>query len=392
MTRPTTYVIRMLIFLALVGAAVAALFPVLLAAFRNNPVLDGLILGVLALGIIWNLVMVWRLSPEVRWIETLRQPRAGLAPPSPPRLLAPMASMLATRNRADRLVLSTPAMRSLLDSLSSRLDESRELSRYMTGLLIFLGLLGTFWGLLKTVHSISGIIANMSVGSGDVTQMFDQLKSGLAEPLAGMGTAFSASMFGLAGSLVLGFLDLTAGQAQNRFFNELEEWLAGITRFSSGFAAAEGEAPIPAYVQALLEQTAENLDGLQGVLARAEDGRHAHNQTMATLSDRIGGLTELLRANQQLMLRVAEAQSALAPALNRLADPAGAEANGGQELRSIERLLQRLIAETDQGRTQSTAELRNELRVLTRTVAAASGQQLGHQAGQPGGPTFTPRP
>ncbi len=392
MTRPTTYVIRMLIFLALVGAAVAALFPVLLAAFRNNPVLDGLILGVLALGIIWNLVMVWRLSPEVRWIETLRQPRAGLAPPSPPRLLAPMASMLATRNRADRLVLSTPAMRSLLDSLSSRLDESRELSRYMTGLLIFLGLLGTFWGLLKTVHSISGIIANMSVGSGDVTQMFDQLKSGLAEPLAGMGTAFSASMFGLAGSLVLGFLDLTAGQAQNRFFNELEEWLAGITRFSSGFAAAEGEAPIPAYVQALLEQTAENLDGLQGVLARAEDGRHAHNQTMATLSDRIGGLTELLRANQQLMLRVAETQSALAPALNRLADPAGAEANGGQELRSIERLLQRLIAETDQGRTQSTAELRNELRVLTRTVAAASGQQLGHQAGQPGGPTFTPRP
>ena len=262
----------------------------------------------------------------------------------------------------------------------------------MTGLLIFLGLLGTFWGLLKTVHSISGIIANMSVGSGDVTQMFDQLKSGLAEPLAGMGTAFSASMFGLAGSLVLGFLDLTAGQAQNRFFNELEEWLAGITRFSSGFAAAEGEAPIPAYVQALLEQTAENLDGLQGVLARAEDGRHAHNQTMATLSDRIGGLTELLRANQQLMLRVAETQSALAPALNRLADPAGAEANGGQELRSIERLLQRLIAETDQGRTQSTAELRNELRVLTRTVAAASGQQLGHQAGQPGGPTFTPRP
>ena len=392
MTRPTTYVIRMLIFLALVGAAVAALFPVLLAAFRNNPVLDGLILGVLALGIIWNLVMVWRLSPEVRWIETLRQPRAGLAPPSPPRLLAPMASMLATRNRADRLVLSTPAMRSLLDSLSSRLDESRELSRYMTGLLIFLGLLGTFWGLLKTVHSISGIIANMSVGSGDVTQMFDQLKSGLAEPLAGMGTAFSASMFGLAGSLVLGFLDLTAGQAQNRFFNELEEWLAGITRFSSGFAAAEGEAPIPAYVQALLEQTAENLDGLQGVLARAEDGRNTHNQTMATLSDRIGGLTELLRANQQLMLRVAETQSALAPALNRLADPAGAEANGGQELRSIERLLQRLIAETDQGRTQSTAELRNELRVLTRTVAAASGQQLGHQAGQPGGPTFTPRP
>jgi hypothetical protein len=383
MTRPTTYVLRMLLFLAVVAAAVAFLFPTLLDAFQNNPVLDGLILAVLLLGIIWNLVMVLRLSPEVRWIETLRQPRAGLAPPSPPRLLAPMASMLASRNRADRLVLSTPATRSLLDSLSSRLDESRELSRYMTGLLIFLGLLGTFWGLLRVVHSIGGVISNLSVGSGDVTQMFDQLKGGLAQPLSGMGTAFSASMFGLAGSLVLGFLDLTAGQAQNRFFNELEEWLAGITRFSSGAASADGEAPIPVYVQALLEQTAENLDGLQGVLARSEDERHAHNQTMGLLADRLGVMTELLRANQHVMLRVADTQAAMMPVLNRLADPSGAEGGGGQELRAIERLLQRLLAETEQGRSQSTAELRNELRVLTRTVAAAGGQT---------GPSFTPPP
>ncbi len=381
MTRPTTYVLRMLLFLLVVAAVVAFLYPTLLGAFQNNPVLDGLILAVLGLGIVWNLVMVLRLSPEVRWIETLRQPRAGLAPPRPPTLLAPMASMLASRNRADRLVLSTPATRALLDSLSSRLDESRELSRYMTGLLIFLGLLGTFWGLLRTVHSIGGVISTLSVGSGDVTQMFDQLKGGLAGPLAGMGTAFSASMFGLAGSLVLGFLDLTAGQAQNRFFNELEEWLAGITRFSSGFAAAEGEAPIPAYVQALLEQTAENLDGLQGVLSRGEDGRIAHNQTMAALADRLGTLTELLRANQQLMLRVAESQQAMLPALTRLGDGGGNASAGQTELRAIERLLQRLLAETEQGRSQSTAELRNELRVLTRTVAA-SGSQAG--------PSFNP--
>ncbi len=381
MTRPTTYVLRMLLFLLVVAGVVAMLYPTLLAAFGNNPVLDGLILAVLGLGIVWNLVMVARLTPEVRWIETLRQPRAGLAPPRPPTLLAPMASMLASRNRADRLVLSTPATRSLLDSLSSRLDESRELSRYMTGLLIFLGLLGTFWGLLRTVHSIGGVISTLSVGSGDVTQMFDQLKGGLAGPLQGMGTAFSASMFGLAGSLVLGFLDLTAGQAQNRFFNELEEWLAGITRFSSGFAAAEGEAPIPAYVQALLEQTAENLDGLQGVLSRGEDGRQAHNQTMAALADRLGTLTELLRANQQLMLRVAESQQAMMPALTRLGDGGGNAGGGQTELRAIERLLQRLLAETEQGRSQSTAELRNELRVLTRTVAASGGQA---------GPSFNP--
>jgi len=373
MTRPTHYVLRMVLFLVIVAAVAGMLFPTLLAAFRNNPVLDGLILGVLAIGILWNLFIVVRLTPEVRWIETLRQPRAGLAPPSPPRLLAPMASMLATRNRADRLTLSTPAMRSLLDSLSSRLDESRELSRYMTGLLIFLGLLGTFWGLLLTVHSIGGVISNLSVGTGDVTQMFNQLKEGLAEPLHGMGTAFSGSMFGLAGSLVLGFLDLTAGQAQNRFFNELEEWLAGITRFSSGaLGGGESDAPIPAYVQALLETTAENLDGLQTMLSRGEDARQVANQTFAALNDKLGNLTEMLRANQQLMLRVAESQAAMAPALKRLAEGAGGESGLAEHMRSVEHLLQRLIAEAEQGRNQSTSELRNELRVLTRTVAAAA--------------------
>ena len=377
MTRPTTYVVRMLIFLAVVAAATALLWRTLLSAFENNPLLDGLILGVLALGIIWNLVMVLRLSPEVRWLDTLRHPRAGLAPPAPPKLLAPMASMIASRNRSDRLTLSTPAMRSLLDSLSSRLDESRELSRYMTGLLIFLGLLGTFYGLLLTVSSISAVIGNLSIGSGDVNQMFDQLKSGLARPLHGMGTAFSGSMFGLAGALVLGFLDLTAGQAQNRFFNELEEWLAGITRFSGGFAG-EGEAPIPAYVQALLEQTAENLDGLQSVLARGEEGRSAHNHTMATLSERISDLTEMMRANQQLMQRLAENQAGLTPVLRRLAEARDGQDGGADGLRdhmrNVERLLGRMLNESEQGRAQSTAELRGDLRLLTRTLAALGGE------------------
>ena len=383
MTRPTTYVVRMLIFLAAVAVVVALLWRTLLAAFENNPPLDGLILGVLALGIIWNLVMVLRLTPEVRWLETLRHPRAGLAPPVPPKLLAPMASMIASRNRSDRLTLSTPAMRSLLDSLSSRLDESRELSRYMTGLLIFLGLLGTFYGLLLTVGSIADVIGNLSVGSGDVNQMFDQLKGGLVRPLHGMGTAFSGSLFGLAGALVLGFLDLTAGQAQNRFFNELEEWLAGITRFSGGMVG-EGETPVPHYVQALLEQTAENLDGLQSVLARGEEGRSIHTQTLNTLSDRISDLTEMMRVNQQLMQRMAEGQAALTPVLRRMAEAQGTR-EGGQDnaadsaremrehMRNVERLLGRMLNENEQGRTQSTTELRGDLRLLTRTLAAIGG-------------------
>jgi hypothetical protein len=379
MTRPTTYVVRMLLFLAIVGAVAALLWRTLLAAFQNNPLLDGFILGVLALGIIWNLVMVLRLSPEVRWLETLRHPRAGLAPPAPPRLLAPMASMIASRNRADRLTLSTPAMRSLLDSLSSRLDESRELSRYMTGLLIFLGLLGTFYGLLLTVSSISEVIANLSISSSDVNQMFDQLKSGLARPLHGLGTAFSGSMFGLAGALVLGFLDLTAGQAQNRFFNELEEWLAGITRFSGGYLG-EGEAPVPHYVQALLEQTAENLDGLQAALSRGEEGRSLHTETLNTLSERISDLTEMMRTNQQLMQRLAESQATLTPVLRRLSEARDGHDSGldatremRDHMRNMERLLGRLLNESEQGRAQSTAELRGDLRLLTRTLAAIGG-------------------
>ncbi len=374
MTRPTIYLIRMVIFLVAVAVVAALLSPVLITAFANNPVLNSLILSILALGIGWNLRQVARLSPEVTWLETFQTARNRLAAIPTPRLLAPMASMLAGReqhgrNAQGRFTLSATSMRSLLDGIASRLDESRELSRYMTGLLIFLGLLGTFWGLLKTVGAVSDVISGMSVGNGDVNALFEQLKAGLVRPLAGMGTAFSASMYGLAGALVLGFLDLTAGQAQNRFFNELEEWLAGQTRLASGILA-EGEGSVPIYVQALLEQTAENMEGLQRILTRGEEGRSQANQAVLTLNERVGTMTETMRASQQLMLRIAETQAALAPALQRLGDARGGDDVSRAHLRNIEIYLQRLLADAEQGRAQATAELRNDLRVLTRTVAA----------------------
>ena len=377
MTRPTTFLVRMALFLAAVLAVAAALSPVLLTAFANNPVLNGLIVVVLLLGVFWNLRQVLRLAPEVRWLETFQQSRPRLAALPPPKLLAPMASMLASRGRnrdgQDRFTLSAPAMRSLLDSLASRLDESRELSRYMTGLLIFLGLLGTFWGLLLTIGSVADVINAMSVGNGDVNLLFDQLKSGLSRPLHGMGTAFSSSMLGLAGALVLGFLDLTAGQAQNRFFNELEEWLAGLTRLSSGVLGGDVDGgSVPAYVQALLETTAENMENLQRILARGEEGRAQSNAAMLSLTERLGQLADSNRANQQLMLRVAEGQAGLAPVLQRLSEirPEGDSA-ARTHLRNIEAALGRLISESEQGRAQSTAELRSDIRILTRTIAAA---------------------
>jgi hypothetical protein len=374
MTHPTHYLIRMVAFLAAVGALATLLFQTLMPIFESNPALNGLILAVLAFGIIWNLVQVFRLTTDVTWLNTYKNDPPSLAAARSPRLLAPMASMLAARDGHGasgqrRLTLSTTAMRSVLDGIASRLDESRELSRYMTGLLIFLGLLGTFWGLLKTIGAVSDVIGNMSAGSGDLNLLFEQLKTGLVRPLAGMGTAFSASLFGLAGALVLGFLDLTAGQAQNRFFNELEDWLAGLTRLASG-ALADGDASVPVYVQALLEQTAENMEGLQHILTRGEEGRVQANNAILTLNERLSLLADTMRANQQLMLRIAETQSALVPALQRLGDIHGGDDIAHAHLRNIENTLQRMLIEAEQGRAASASELRNDLRVLTRTVAA----------------------
>lgn len=370
MTRPTSYLIRMAVFLAIVLLVTILLAPQLASAFAANPVLNGFIVGVLLFGCVWTIAQVMALKREVEWLEGFRGAKgSGIGEP---KLLAPMASMLAAR-RSDRLSLSAVAMRSVLDGIIGRLDEKRELSRYITGLLIFLGLLGTFWGLLLTIDAVADVIGGMSVGSGDVNQMFNQLKTGLARPLEGMGTAFSSSMLGLAGALVLGFLDLTAGQAQNRFANDLEEWLAGITRLSSGVLGQESEGSVPAYVQALLEQTAENLEEMQRILARGEDNRAKSNDSMQLLAERLAVLTELMRANQQVMVRVAEAQITLGPALQRLAE---SQAAGGMDeatranLRNIEIYAKRILEDSQQGRIQATQEIRTEIKILSRTVAA----------------------
>jgi hypothetical protein len=376
MTKPDRYLWRMLGFLGAVVVVAALLAPQLGAAVAANLVLSAVILVVLAVGVAWTLRQVVLLREEVAWLENFRQPKLG-APAQPmPRLLGPMANMLAQR-RSERLSFSAPAMRSVLDGIASRLDESREISRYITGLLIFLGLLGTFWGLLLTIGSVGDVISEMSVGTGDVNQLFNQLKTGLAQPLRGMGIAFSTSMLGLAGALVLGFLDLTAGQAQTRFYNELEEWLSGLTRLSSagpGADGVEGGGSVPAYVQALLEQTAENLEDLRRILAHGEEGRAQANQALLTLTERLAVLAEQMRAGQTLMVRVADQQQALAPALARLAEAQSAvgaveEATRGH-LRNAEIYLSRILDEMAQGRVQATAEIRNEIRVLARTIAA----------------------
>jgi hypothetical protein len=368
----------MTVFVAAVTGLAAVVHPALLEAFRTNVFLNGLILGVLLLGILYNFRQVWLIEPEIAWLERFRSGESGSpAPepmPRPPRLLAPMATMLGDRKR--RLTLSAPAMRSLLDGIASRLDESRDLSRYTIGLLVFLGLIGTFWGLMQTVGSVGTVIGSLTVGSGNLETVFENLKRGLAAPMAGMGTAFSSSLFGLAGSVILGFLDLQAGQAQNRFFNDLEDWLSGVTRLSSGTIGGNGEGSVPVYVQALLEQTAESLESLQQTMARGEDSRMATNAHLLALSEKIGALTDQMRTEQTLMIRLAEGQAELKPILARLAEGgprAGAgfdEATRGH-IRNLELYVARLIEELIAGREETVRQIRSDIKLLARTIAAA---------------------
>ena len=240
LTPPGVFLLRMLIFLTLVSFLAAILFEQLRRSLMTNPGLNGLIIGVLLLGIVYAFRQVTRLYPEIRWVNAFRIADPGLTIAHKPRLLAPMATML--RDRTGTLSLSTAAMRSFMDSIGSRLDEARDTGRYLVGLLVFLGLLGTFWGLLETIQSVGRAIDTLGTNSTDNVQLFGDLKAGLAAPLKGMGTAFSSSLLGLSGSLILGFLELQASHAHNRFYNELEEWLSGITELTpSGAGSASSD-------------------------------------------------------------------------------------------------------------------------------------------------------
>ncbi len=379
MTRPQRYIFRMLLFLVIVAIAAVPLGYQLQGAFLANAVLNGMILAVLVLGIIYIFLQVLRLRPEVDWLEYLRQESSGglafpdmMAAKPPPRLLAPMAAML--RERKGRLTLSALSMRSLLDGIQSRIDETHEISRYLIGLLIFLGLLGTFWGLLETVNSVGEVIGSLGGGVSDPAALFDDLKRGLDAPLAGMGTAFSSSLFGLAGSLVLGFLELQAGQAHNRFVNDLEEWLSGITRLSAGGVGGDGEQPVSAYLQALLEQTADSLDQLQRTIAHGEEERAMVDRNLVALTERLGTLTDQMRTEQAVLLRLAENQAQLKPILTQFAEArlesGGLDDASREHIRNLDLHLTRMVSEAASGRDHVVQEIRSEIRLLARTIAA----------------------
>jgi hypothetical protein len=286
LTSPRIFLVGMAAFLALVGFVVLILYKQIALAFSANPGLNGLILGVLAIGSLFAFRQVIRLFREIHWVNSLTGEQTGKSV-GQPVLLAPMAAMLNAG--AGARGLSTITTRAILDSIATRLDEGRELNRYLIGLLVFLGLLGTFWGLLETVHSISGVIDSMKTGA-DTATMFDDLKSGLSAPIAGMSISFTSSLFGLAGSLILGFLDLQAGQAQNRFYSEFEEFLA-----------SHVETVPPLEIQPQPQPTAI-------VQPQVEHQRNA--AAIATLAEGIQSLVSHMRTEQQQIRDWVDVQSA----------------------------------------------------------------------------------
>ncbi|MBL4800990.1 MAG: MotA/TolQ/ExbB proton channel family protein [Emcibacter sp.] len=362
MTRPQKYLTRITLFLIPVAILCVFLYPRLVGAFATNPGLNGLIGGVLLIGIIISIRQVTMLNPAVNWIEKFRKSESSEIPGDAPKIIAPMAAMMGKKNQ--KLSLSALSMRTILDGIAARMDEGREITRYFIGLLIFLGLLGTFWGLLGTIGSIKDTINNLTVGSNDISILFEDLKDGLAAPLGGMGTAFSSSLFGLAGSVVLGFIDLQAGQAQCRFFNDLEDWLSSVTTLSRGSSLTieGGDATVPAYVSALLEQSADSLENLHNVIARSEDKRNDVNTAMLNLSEQLSTLSD-----SQIEMR-----SVLKKMLELFSTQLAAEDDKIQikHLRNIDVQFKYLIEETVKGQNQFNDTLKSEFKLLARTLGA----------------------
>ena len=313
LSSPRIFVVRMLVFLVLCALLLVVLYKQIIVAFFANPGLNALIGAVLLIGIILSFRQVIRLYPEVAWVNNFRIADPGLALDRRPTLLAPMAAILGGE-RTGRMTISQQTMRHLRDSIATRLDEARDISRYMTGLLVFLGLLGTFWGLIETVGSVGKVIDGLKVG-GDAGALFDTLKEGLAAPLGGMGISFSSSLFGLAGSLILGFLDLQSSQAQNRFYTDLEDWLASTVREYAG----EGTSGAGGELQQALEKLRLAVEGSGG-------GRNT-TTAMANLAEAIQGLVAHMRTEQQMIREWADGQ--------------------GEQNRDIKKLLERLARQPE---------------------------------------------
>jgi len=343
-SNPSRVLLWMLLFLVTALLTISTLIEPLQEAFLANRIFNGMILGVLLIGIVVNFRQVLILRPDFLWIRAFPDNDKQQVQP---RLLAPMVKMLSGREKGLRI--SALAMRAMLDGIRLRLDESRDLSRYMGGLLVFLGLLGTFWGLLDTISGVVDVIKSLSHQNSDLASNFTNLTQQLQVPLSGMGTAFSSSLFGLSGALIIGFMDLQAGHSQNRFYNELEEWLSELAHLPSGSLNTEGDSGVSSYIEALLEQTADNLNTLQRNMQRGEENRQQGQKQQLELAEKLTNLTD------QLATRLGE---------NQIHNE-----SMNQHLHNIDSGINRLLSDLSKDRAQFSKEVRDEVRLLARTLA-----------------------
>lgn len=366
------YFVRMVLFMAVILGLIGVLHSTLSRIFYHSPAINAVIFGIFFVGAGWAFWQMLRLNREQDWLLGLEK---GLNKPFTPRLLQPLA--LTVKEPSYTGTLPTLAARSLLVSIEERLDETRDVNRYLMGLLVFLGLLGTFWGLSQTIGSIANVIGGLDISGAKVEEAFQTMKLGLQSPLAGMGTAFSCSMFGLAGSLIIGFLDLQYGKAASAFYRNLEDKIATITRHS---ATEGGSYSGPAYNQGLLEQTVESMASVVGMMRQGEDNRTSLVKSLNLFSEKLSQIGDQMASHQAIMKKIAQNHIDLQENLMQVVKASYNTEN--QEtvkntLRNIELTSAKLLEEMVEGRSRTTHELRAEIRLVARTLSAlANGQDI----------------
>ncbi len=381
--QPVRQIITMLIVLGLVGFGTYIAFPRVAPVFLANPLLNGFILFVFLIGVFACFWQVFQLVTSVRWIEGFVADREQIETANAPRLLAPLAALL--RSRSAKMQIGASSSRSILDSVGTRIEEARDITRYIVNLLIFLGLLGTFYGLATTVPALVETIRALAPSSGESgIEVFGRLMTGLEKQLGGMGTAFASSLLGLAGSLVVGLLELFASHGQNRFYRELEEWLSTITRV--GFSSGDGDGGEQGVIAGVLDHMSEQMEAMRTMFTQSDVSRAMVDEKLGLLATSVEGLVDRMAqetGTSDALIRVADGQDALVQLLTEQAKDGGAhvDAESRMRLRSIDVQLLRVLEEMSAGRQEVTGELRGDLAALTKAIRAVTPKGGGRGQG-----------
>ena len=357
--------LRMGLFLLGVMVLLTMLSSQLRTIFNSSKILNTFILTVFVFGMFLNFKNTIVLINDSTWINNFFAGKEDSS--KAPKIISPVAFLLKEHRKSYRPYLEAGTMRTLLDIVDARLHDSKESSSYFSGVLVFLGLLGTFWGLLLTIGSFGDIVRNLNVSGGDILGVFESLKTNISRPLSGMGTAFSTSLFGLGSSLVLGFLQLQATLAQHFFYNELEENMTRYTRIVSASSLAEGDGSIITYLQAMLEQTADNINILQKTVMKSVDTNEEVAKKMAIMAEESSKLAKQMQEKLKLMEKISVAPEKLYPVLNDLVKISKSGFGMDDKTRNH-------IKNMDLGLSDMTDKISSDIRLLAKTIAMTDGK------------------